>query len=900
MIYFEHPWLLYLLWTAPALAWLAYFFLRRANERRCRLVSPAMARRLSPASRPWRAIAQTASLGTGFLLTLIAAARPQWGTQDEIVQVQGRDLMIALDVSRSMLARDVHPNRLTRAKTDLLDLLKELRGDRVGLVVFRGKALQLCPLTTDYAFFAEMLDRVDVDAAPPGETSIGDGLERALDALDAQEGRHRAILLVSDGEDLSRRVEQATERARQMGVPVFTVGLGDDRGAPIPDPEDSTRFLRYGSTNVVSSLQHETLQTIAERTGGVYVPVGLSHVHLGRLYREHLRRIATRENDDVVRRSRVERYHYFLLPAVLALMVIPALSRGRFVSDRPVRPAHAATANTTRSNTLLVFLLLGAVASGAPLQAATNASALPEKAGGASAAAAPPASTSQSPRRLARQAQALQRLGRHEEAAALYREAARSASSSRGRYLFNAGCALLAANRQEEAADLFLQAAQQDDRLAPAAWHNAGCALHALAESENTSTNISPAEWLERQVAALRGAAALYQRTARADPSAQDARRNLAIAAAAIPPAEEKALRARLMAQYGNQPPNALADLILREHRAILNETPAAFTNPTPDRIELLETLNRRVEENANRLIPLSHQLSGGGPVSTGAVAVADATQRLRDAMKEAAEQLADLDPAAFRGLVLAEEGLYGLWKALASYEQILLEDLRRQSNAILQTTAGLDHLSPAALSRLQAEQEEAGRLTALFLERFESAVPNTPMAAAVPSSTPQTTNASPEQITPEHRNRILDLGRQALEQQQKAAEQISIPSNHTAILAEQKAYDLLKEIESLLPKPPPQPDAQPQQQSSDKSSADQQKQSAASEQEQSAPPEEAGADKEQSAPPEQEQQKEQRDVKQEEAERLIERALQRQRDYESERRRRERQFALPAIDRDW
>jgi len=128
---------------------------------------------------------------------------------------RGRDLIIALDVSRSMLAQDVHPNRLQRAKADIQDLLRELRGDRAALIAFRGKAVQLCPLTTDYAYLEQALAEVSPESAPRGETDIGDAVTKALEAFESDAGAYQAIILISDGEDLAGRIKAAAESARK-------------------------------------------------------------------------------------------------------------------------------------------------------------------------------------------------------------------------------------------------------------------------------------------------------------------------------------------------------------------------------------------------------------------------------------------------------------------------------------------------------------------------------------------------------------------------------------------------------------------------------------------------------------------------------------------------------------
>ena len=325
---FEYPWVLFLLWLVPLAGLISYRLIgRRAAG--SRLVSPEMAARLAPPIAPARRLWQLSLLLTGLLLALIAAARPQWGTREETATQRGRDLMVVLDVSRSMLATDVHPTRLGRAKVDLLDLIKQLRGDRVGLLAFRGKPLLLCPLTVDYGFLAQTLEGADVDSAPAGETDIGDAVLEALATFEGDEGSHKAIVLVSDGDDLAGKVNDAIAKAKAKGVAVFTVGFGSTQGAAVPSSENKREAMTFQGEKVVSKLNHEVLRDLAEKTGGAYVPVGLANVKLGDLYRDHLSRITARDLEESTRRSAIERYQLFLFPALLCILAVAFFSRGQ-------------------------------------------------------------------------------------------------------------------------------------------------------------------------------------------------------------------------------------------------------------------------------------------------------------------------------------------------------------------------------------------------------------------------------------------------------------------------------------------------------------------------------------------------------------------------------------------
>ncbi|MBN1556900.1 MAG: VWA domain-containing protein [Lentisphaerae bacterium] len=334
---FEYPWILYLLWLVPAagLGWLAVA--RRREQALARLVALPMQARLRPGGSRARPAAQAACMLSGLFLALLAAARPQWGARDEVVFRRGRDLVIALDVSRSMLADDVRPSRLARAKADLMDLIRDLRGDRAALVAFRHKAVLLCPLTTDYGFLRQALDGADIGSAPRGETDLGAAIRASLDAFQSRSASHKAVILISDGEDLQGNALAAAAEAAERGIPIFTVGIGAREGSRIPDPGGDGAYATYQGKPVVTRLDHETLLAVARKTQGAYVPLeraSTATTTLGTLYREHLRKIAARDLEESLRRRHIDRFPLFLLPAVLLLTAGAGLSRGRLASGR--------------------------------------------------------------------------------------------------------------------------------------------------------------------------------------------------------------------------------------------------------------------------------------------------------------------------------------------------------------------------------------------------------------------------------------------------------------------------------------------------------------------------------------------------------------------------------------
>ena len=268
----------------------------------------------------------------GLALSLFAAARPQWGRVTEKTVDRSRNVVVAIDVSRSMLAQDVRPNRLERAKADVADLIDSLDGDRCALVAFRRTGIAVCPLTTDHAYLRSALEQLSPESAPRGETDLGSAIRAALDALDPAADDHNAIILISDGGDLRGEALQNAEIAKKRGIPIFTVGIGDPkRGAAIPS-EDGRGEQKFQGQPVKVKLEEAALKAIAEASKGRYVPLataGTAETTLGAIYRRFLRQVAAKEQNEEAERA-AERYQIVLIPGLVLLIAGAMLSRGRF------------------------------------------------------------------------------------------------------------------------------------------------------------------------------------------------------------------------------------------------------------------------------------------------------------------------------------------------------------------------------------------------------------------------------------------------------------------------------------------------------------------------------------------------------------------------------------------
>lgn len=311
-----------------ALWWM--YLKARKDKALTKLIAPHLHARLMPKGKDFWGI-QSPLIIMGLVLALIAAARPQWGRSDEKVVEKTRNVVIAIDVSRSMLAEDVRPNRLERAKADVADLLDELNGDRAALIAFRHQGVLVCPLTTDLAFLRSSLEQIAPESAPKGETDLGGAIRASLDALDLAADNHNAIILISDGGDLKGEALENAQVAKERGIPIFTVGIGDpNRGSSIL-AEDGT-VMKFEGKPVEVRLEEAALKSIAEITKGRYVPLataGTAETTLGAIYQRFLRQVAAMEQNEIESKT-AERYQVFLYPALVCLFAGAAFSKGRF------------------------------------------------------------------------------------------------------------------------------------------------------------------------------------------------------------------------------------------------------------------------------------------------------------------------------------------------------------------------------------------------------------------------------------------------------------------------------------------------------------------------------------------------------------------------------------------
>jgi Ca-activated chloride channel family protein len=329
---FANPLALVLLALLPVLGAMAFLSARRRQRILARFGAAPALKGLASAWG-WRQILRRLCLLVGLVLFIVAIAGPQWGLDWEQSAAPGRDLVVVLDLSRSMLAEDVLPNRVGRAKQALKELsytVQQDGGHRLALVAFAARAQLVCPLTHDYDHFRAALAELDASKLPrdlrptgpdaPSGTRIGAALSTAVEAQDPRFRGYRDIILLSDGDDPARDEEwrEGVEAAYQRGIPVHTVGVGNPN-ADSPIPGRGGEPVRHHNQLVLTRLQEQPLRAIAEGTGGTYTPARTDVIPLGLLFRTCMESRATHDNGDDALPLYRQRYAWFLGSALLFL-----------------------------------------------------------------------------------------------------------------------------------------------------------------------------------------------------------------------------------------------------------------------------------------------------------------------------------------------------------------------------------------------------------------------------------------------------------------------------------------------------------------------------------------------------------------------------------------------------
>ena len=333
-IRWANPDALTLLWLIPLVALLYVHSLRARARALAKLVSPEAARRLLPVRIRRREVTRATLMTVALALLVVAVARPQVGAQMTKVKRQGVDVVVAIDTSASMLARDAKPDRLDVARDAVRGLISRMRGDRIGIVTFAADAFVYCPLTIDYGAALMFLDALGPQVTGQAGTSLAGAIDESLGAFTGAEHGHQQIVLISDGEDHEGGAEQAAKRAADAGACVHVIGIGGDEGEPIPELNAQGQVSGHKRDRngkiVLSHMNEEPLRKIAAATGGVYVRASETGVNIEPIY-ARIESAEARELGTYEFTEYQDRFQWPLLAAIILIAIHATLAdtRGR-------------------------------------------------------------------------------------------------------------------------------------------------------------------------------------------------------------------------------------------------------------------------------------------------------------------------------------------------------------------------------------------------------------------------------------------------------------------------------------------------------------------------------------------------------------------------------------------
>lgn len=323
MFRFENPYLLYVLAIVP-LMWLAHILITRANSRKLqRIIDPRLKAELIPEHSRTKNWIKLGIYSLALVSMVFGIANPQFGSRVEEVKRKGVDIMVALDISNSMQAEDLYPNRIERAKRSIQELFTYLKSDRIGIVVFAGEAFVQLPITTDYSAGKLFLNSINSNLITSQGTDIGNAIDLSMSSFDFESPTSKSIIIISDGENHEEEAQAAMEQAAAQGVVVHTIGMGSVDGAPIPVYQNGNRVgfrkNKEGNT-VVTKLDENMLKELANATGGLFVRASNSESGMSYVFDE-VERMEKTEIDSKIYTDFEDRFQYLLLPALILLII---------------------------------------------------------------------------------------------------------------------------------------------------------------------------------------------------------------------------------------------------------------------------------------------------------------------------------------------------------------------------------------------------------------------------------------------------------------------------------------------------------------------------------------------------------------------------------------------------
>jgi len=318
MVYLAQSQYLLLLLIVPLLFVAYALYLRARRKRLARFGSPELVSQLMPDASTGKGWLKISLLAAAWFFFVIGLARPQLGARLKEHQSQGVEVMVALDVSNSMLAEDYSPNRLERSKLAISRLVDKLQGDRIGLVVFAGEAFVQLPITADYVSAKVFLKSIDTESVPIQGTSLSEALMASARSFSTQSERSRAIILITDGEDHEGEAIEAARAIAEQGIRIYCIGVGSPQGKPIP--KNGSLLKDASGEIVVTRLNEEILQEIAGAGNGKYVRAGAAEFGLNPII-DDIRTLDKEQFNSVVFEDFDEQFMYFFAIALFFLIL---------------------------------------------------------------------------------------------------------------------------------------------------------------------------------------------------------------------------------------------------------------------------------------------------------------------------------------------------------------------------------------------------------------------------------------------------------------------------------------------------------------------------------------------------------------------------------------------------
>ena len=314
MINFAESQYLLLLFLIPVFFLIQALVLKLRTRRIRKFGDEALVRQLMPSYSKAKVWVRLVMFSLGFFFFVIGLSRPQIGAKLKEHETKGAEIMIVLDVSNSMLAEDYSPNRLERAKLAISRLVDKLRDDRIGLIVFAGNSFVQLPITTDYVSAKMFLNSISTESVPVQGTAIGDAINTAIRGFSAQSQKSRAVVVITDGENHEDDPIAAAKQASELGVRIFTIGVGSPEGKPIP--MDGELLKDKNGDIVVTRLDEKVLQDVAAAGDGIYVRAGNSEFGLNPIIDE-IKKMEDEKYSSVVFEEYDEQFMYFLAIALV-------------------------------------------------------------------------------------------------------------------------------------------------------------------------------------------------------------------------------------------------------------------------------------------------------------------------------------------------------------------------------------------------------------------------------------------------------------------------------------------------------------------------------------------------------------------------------------------------------